>query len=377
LKPVFVRDLPAHVNQTITTFFLVVARETRAKKTGEPYISLLLGDSSGEVEARVWENVDSMPAFERDDFVKVKGLVQVFRNKPQISVHRLRKAEESEIEIGDFFRRSARDAEEMFVELGGIVAEVANPYTRRLLESILEDEEIAAALRRAPAAKTLHHAYLGGLLEHILSLCALARLVAGQYPSLDLDLLIAAALLHDLGKIHELEYSRGISYSTEGHLLGHIVIGLRIVERKAAAIEGFPDGLRVLLEHFVISHHGEYEFGSPKTPMLPEALVFHYLDDLDSKMNHMSWHLESDGSLEGEWTTRSAALGRPLLKLREYLKARPAAAGGQTEGLEAGQTPAPAEGAAAAPAGLRPVSPGPEEEAALEENGAERDEGAP
>lgn len=320
MKPVFVRDLPTLVNQDVTTFFLVLSKETRFKKSGEPYLFLLLGDSSGDVEARVWENVDSVPAFERDDFVKVRGLVQAYRNKPQLSLHKIRKAPESEVELRDFFRTAARAGDEMLEELRQIVAGVADTNIRRLLESILDDEEIAGFLERAPAAKTLHHAYFGGLLEHIVSLCGLAERVAAHYPSLDLDLLIAGAVLHDLGKIRELRFERSIAYSTEGHLLGHIVIGLRIIEQKIAGIEGFPGELRGLLEHLLISHHGEYEFGSPKLPMLPEAVVLHFLDDLDSKVNHMNWLVESDGALEGEWTSHSAALGRALLKRGKYLE---------------------------------------------------------
>lgn len=340
MKAVFVRDLPGFINQDVTTFFLVLAKETRFKKSGDPYLFLLLGDSSGEVEARVWENVDAVPAFERDDFVKVRGLVQAYRNKVQISIHKVRKVSETEIEIGDYLRTAARSGEQMLEELRQIVASVADLNIRRLLESIVGDEEIAALLKRAPAAKTLHHAYFGGLLEDILSLCGLARLVVSHYPSLDLDLLIAGALLHDLGKIHESTYERSISYTSEGHLLGHIVIGLRIVEQKIAEIGDFPEELRHFLEHLLISHHGEYEFGSPKLPMFPEAVVFHFLDDLDSKVNHMESHIESDGTLEGEWTSRSISLGRTLLKRGKYLEnymkqaeaARAAAApGGETE----------------------------------------------
>ena len=321
MKSIFVRDLPAHANLNVTTSFLVRSKETRFKKTGEPYLSLLLGDRTGEVEARVWDNVEAAPAFERDDFLKVKGLVQIFRNKPQISVHKLRRLEESEVEFGDFFPQTERDIEQMFAELCAAAAEARNPHLRALLQAVLADPEIAARLKRAPAARTLHHAYLGGLLEHIVSLCGLARMVTAHYPALDLDLLLAAAVLHDLGKIRELEYTRSISYSTEGQLLGHIVLALEMVHQKLSGLPDFPPALRVLVEHLIISHHGQYEFGSPRLPMFPEALVFHYLDDLDSKVNSMMGQLRSDPLVEGNWTARSPSLGRPLLKREKYLPA--------------------------------------------------------
>ncbi len=326
MKPVFVCDLLDHVNLNVTAAFLVRSKETRFKKTGEPYLSLMLGDRTGEVEARMWENVDSAPPFDRDDFLKVKGLVQVFRNRPQISIHKLRRMEESEVEIADFFPRTERDVEQMFAELRAAVAEARNPQLRALLEAVLADPDVAARLKQAPAAKSLHHAYLGGLLEHIVSLCRLCRMVVTQYPSLDADLLLAAAVLHDLGKIRELEYSRSISYSTEGQLLGHIAMALGMVEEKLRALPDFPAPLRVLIEHMILSHHGELEFGSPKTPMFPEALVFHYLDNLDSKVNSMSAQLARDPLVEGNWTQRNPALGRSLLKWQKYLsQAAPAA----------------------------------------------------
>ncbi len=350
LKSVFVRDLAAHVNLNVTTTFLVRSKETRFKKTGEPYLSLMLGDRTGEVEARMWENVEGAPPFDRDDFLKVKGLVQLFRNKPQISLHKLRRLEEKEIEIGDFFPRTGRDIEQMFGELRAAAAATANSHLRALLEAVLDDPEIAARLKQAPAAKSMHHAYLGGLLEHIVSLCGLARLVAAHYPSLDLDLLVAAAILHDLGKIRELDYARSIGYSTEGQLLGHIAMAMGMVQEKLRALPDFPPPLRVLVEHMVLSHHGELEFGSPKVPMFPEAVVFHFLDNLDAKINSMEGQLAADPLVEGDWTLWNASLGRALLKSRKYLGAgAPAAATSGDEGAgEAAAKPAAGEPTAAA-----------------------------
>lgn len=342
MKQLFVRDLSACLKQTITVFFLVRSKETRQKKSGEPYLSMILVDRTGEIEARCWDNLGALPAFDRDDFVKVKGLVDVFNNKLQLTVHKLRRAEESEIELGDYLACSQRDPEEMFAELAAAVAGVSDPHVRALLEALLGDQSIAAALKRAPAAMSLHHAYLGGLLEHVVSLCGLSRLVAAHYGSLNLDLLIAAAVLHDLGKIRELQYARSVSYTTEGHLLGHIVLGLGMIAEKINAVPEFPPRLRAVIEHLVISHHGEYEFGSPKLPMFPEAMVFHFLDNLDSKMNSMAAQLDGDLQVAGDWTARNASLGRALLRRKQYLRAGepPAAAAAETEAEpDAGNVP--------------------------------------
>jgi 3'-5' exoribonuclease len=356
MKPIFVCDLPAHVKQTITSFFLVRSKEIRSKKaTGEPYLSVTLADRSGEVEARRWDNLEAIAAFERDDFVKVKAQVDVFNNKPQLSIHKLRRLEENEIELADYFATSERDPEEMFGELRAVVAAMSNAHLRALLEAILGDAAIAAALKRAPAAMSLHHAYFGGLLEHIVSLCGLCRAAAAHYPSLDLDLLITAAVLHDIGKIHELRYARSASYSTEGQLLGHIVLGLEMVGEKLRGLPDFPLRLRAVVEHLVISHHGEYEFGSPKLPMVPEAMAFHFLDNLDSKINSMTMQLRTDLQLSGDWTARNGSLGRPLLKREQYLRAEEAAqtggdkppADGQPAEEQAGTEPSKAQASAA------------------------------
>jgi len=319
MKSPFVSELQP--NQVITTSFLVHTKEIRQKKTGgELYLSLLLGDRTGELDAKMWDNVsDVIDAFDRDDFVKVKGLVQVFHNRPQLTIHKMRRMDDNEVDFGDYFPCSRRDPEEMWNELRGIVASVANPHLKPLLEAMLDDPDIAWRLRRAPAAKQIHHAYLGGLIEHILSLCTLARLTAPHYPQVDYDLLLAGVVLHDIGKIYELNYQRGFSYSTEGQLIGHIQIGLRMVADKLRALPDFPPRLRALVEHMMLSHHGTLEFGSPKPPQFPEALLLHYLDDLDSKMECMRALIENDRQVEGCFTNYSSAMERVALKKERYL----------------------------------------------------------
>jgi 3'-5' exoribonuclease len=184
---------------------------------------------------------------------------------------------------------------------------------------VVNEPAIAARYKRAPAAKVMHHAYLGGLLEHVVGLCGLAKQIAEHYPELNADLLLTVALLHDVGKLDELCYDRAIGYTVEGQLLGHIVMELETVTKAMDSIEGFPANLKTVVQHLLISHHGQYEFGSPKLPMIREALVFHYLDDLDSKLAAVRAALALDTG-EEDWSAYSAALGRKFLRLEEFLK---------------------------------------------------------
>jgi 3'-5' exoribonuclease len=325
MKSPYVNELKP--NQLVETTFLVQSKEIRQKKGGELYLSLFLADRTGELDAKMWDNVaDVLNEFERDDFVKVKGIVQVFHNKPQLTIHKVRRMDESEVQFSDYFPSSKRDAGEMWLELRAIVAAVSNPHLKGLLEAVLDDEEIARRYRLAPAAKQIHHAFLGGLIEHVLSVCGMAKSAAAHYPNIDYDLLITGAILHDLGKIYELNYERAFSYSNEGQLIGHISIGIRIVGDKLRALPDFPPLVRSLVEHMILSHHGKLEFGSPKVPQFPEALLLHYLDDLDSKMEAMRAQIDNDRQLEGCFTTYNSALERAALKKDRYLNPTPAAA---------------------------------------------------
>ncbi len=304
----------------MTTTFLVHTKDVRQKKSGEPYLSLSLGDRTGELDAKMWDNVaEVMDTFDRDDFVKVKGLLQIFQNRPQLTVHKMMRLDDSEVELGDYFPCSDRSQDEMFAELRGIVAGIQNLHLRGLLDAFMNDEKIARMYRTAPAAKTVHHAYLGGLIEHVLSLCTLCRVTAAHYKHVDLDLLLAGAILHDVGKTSELTYERTFGYSTDGQLLGHIMIGIRMIGDKIAGMPDFPPKLRILLEHMILSHHGELEYGSPKVPLFPEALLLHHLDNLDSKMECMRATIAKDRNVEGCWTMYNSALDRTVLKKLRYL----------------------------------------------------------
>lgn len=316
MKTAYVASLAA--DQTITDFFLVWEKEVRTgQQSGKPYLRLSLGDRTGVIEARMWEGFeDSAKEIARDDFVKVQGRVEQYRGRNQLIVEKLRRAKESEVQAEDFLPHTAEDVEKLYASLRDFAAGIGNGWLRQLVTGVVEDGEIAPRLKRAPAAKSMHHAYIGGLLEHVVSLCGLCRAVAARYPEVDADLLLSGAILHDIGKIDELSYDRAFEYSTEGHLLGHILIEYEQLSRRMDGIAGFPRELKTLVQHMLVSHHGRLEFGSPKLPMFREALLLHYLDDLDSKMAALRRALEAPG--EGEWTAWSAALERKVLRTERY-----------------------------------------------------------
>lgn len=345
-------------NQVVTATFLVQHKDIRQKKTGEPYLSMILGDRTGEIEAKMWDNVaEIMDTFERDDFLRVRGLLQVYQNRLQLTVHKLQRQSDNGIDFTDYFPASQRDPEDMFLELREVIAGMSNEHLRAMLNALMDDEEIARRYRIAPAAKTIHHAYLGGLIEHVLSLCKIAKVMAAHYGHIDVDLLLAGVVLHDIGKISELSYDRSFSYTTEGQLLGHMIIALRMVDEKIRIVPGFPPRLRTLLEHMIISHHGELEFGSPKVPLFPEALLLHHIDNLDSKMESMRWFLEKDRNVEGCWTGYSTSLERAILKKSRYLEEFPAEPVPEALPPEPESPPEHAAAAAAPASAPRPQPP--------------------
>jgi len=314
-------------NQTVQGVFLVSYKDVRQKKSGDPYLSLTLTDRSGEMDAKMWDNAaEAISTFERDDFIRIKGLLQIFQNRPQLTLHKIQPVPESEIDLADYLPASKRDRNEMFRELEGWIAGMSEPHLKHLLEVIFADQEIAQAYRTAPAAKTVHHNWIGGLIEHVLSLCSLAKTSAAHYPHIDFDLLLTGVLLHDLGKIRELHYARSFGYTTEGQLLGHIQIGAQMVLDKLRLMPDFPPRLRDLVVHMILSHHGELAFGSPKIPMFPEALLLHLLDNMDSKMECMRSLIDRDPQVLGEWTGYNPALDRSALKKNKYLESSPGAA---------------------------------------------------
>jgi 3'-5' exoribonuclease len=324
MKEFYICDCVRHENKVVTSSFVVVTKQIKPKKTGEPYLALTLGDRSGQLEAKMWDNVEEvLEAFEQDDFVKIKGLINKYKNRFQLTIHKLRKLGETEIDFSDYLPKTTKNIDELWQALTEFVASFRNPHLKALVTAFMSDPEIAAAYRNAPAAKTLHHAYIGGLLDHVVSLFRSCDLIVGNYPRINRDLLLTGAFLHDIGKIHELSYNRSFTYTTRGQLLGHMIIELEMLQGKLARLPDFPPELKTLIEHLIISHHGEYEFGSPKLPMFPEALVLHYMDDLDSKMEAMRAQFEREADLESPWTSYNASLGRPLLDSAKFLKPKP------------------------------------------------------
>lgn len=302
---VFVRDLQD--KQVFHSVFLARDKALLTGKNGKAYISLFLADSSGSVDARVWDNVDALnEAFQSGDIVRVKGQVQIFQNRKQIIVHRLERALPEEYSMSDFVSSSRRAPEEMLAELIKIAEGMQDTHIRQLTLDTLRDPEIRARLLVAPAAKSIHHAYVGGLLEHVLSICGLMKALGSHYENqqihLKTDLLLFGAIFHDIGKVWELDVGNGISYTDKGKLLGHMVMAVELVERKASRILGFPDQLKDLLKHIILSHHGRLEYGSPKTPMFLEAFIVAAIDDLDSKINTIAKFVESERESGDTWS---------------------------------------------------------------------------
>jgi len=320
MKDFYIGEAARFENQVITSSFVVISKQAKPKKSGELYLALMLGDRTGHIEAKMWDNVsDHIGCFEQDDFIKVRGLVNKFNGRFQITLHKVRSMQESEVEFDDYLPRTTKDVDALWRTLGEFVNGFEDPHLKALIRAFMNDPQIERAYKNAPAAKSLHHAFIGGLLEHVVSLFQLCDLACRNYPEMiDRDLLLTGAFLHDIGKVHELTFARSFTYTTRGQLLGHMIIELEMLQQKISALPGFPEEYKTLIEHLIISHHGKYEFGSPKMPMFPEALMLHYLDDLDSKMESM--RAQFDREPEAVWTGYNASLERPLLNSRKYLE---------------------------------------------------------
>jgi len=290
--------------------FLLTRCELRTTRGGDPYLDLELSDASGRIPGRMWEHAESViQEVGAGDYVLLEGAVETWRSAPQVKVESLRAARDGEYDPTDFLPASSRDVGEMYDELLDAVSTVDNDHLRRLLLDVFEDPGIARRFRRAPGGMRLHHAWLGGLLEHTLSVVRLAGRVADHYPGLDRDLLLAGAFLHDLGKIWELTYETAFEYSEEGRLVGHLVLETAWLSKAMDRVEGFPRSLRNHLLHLLASHHGKQEHGAPLEPSTPEALALHYVDDLDSKMAAVETAV-AEARSAGSTTAWSRSLGR-------------------------------------------------------------------
>ncbi|WP_321531152.1 HD domain-containing protein [uncultured Desulfuromonas sp.] len=301
MSKVFIADLKER--DQIDSPFLVRDKIMAMAKNGKPYMTLKLMDRSGEVEGRIWDQVDHFSRlFNKDDFIRVRAKASVYMGKMQLVIQDLVKVDESEIALGDFLPVSSHDPATMLAQVRALISSMTDADYRGLMESFFNDAAFVAQYQKAPAAKAMHHVYLGGLLEHSLAVAHLADDVCRRYPSVDRDLLISGALLHDVGKVAELLFDRSFDYSDEGKLLGHIVIGVEMVEERIRTLGAFPRMKATLLKHLLLSHHGQYDYGSPKRPKTLEAVILNFVDDMDSKINGVQAHIDKEAHNDSRWT---------------------------------------------------------------------------
>lgn len=298
----WIKDL--HDKNHVESWFLVKDKNMGLGKNGRAFLSLVLGDKTGSLDARVWDRVEELSSgFEIGDVVQIKGTVQVYMNRKQLIVHKLDRLELETFPADDLVAQSRVNVQDLFVELHNEVKTVESDYIRQLLLATIEDPEIKPLLLKAPAAKSIHHAWQGGLIEHMASILKIMNFMAAHYSNLNRDLLIFGAIYHDIGKIWELSYDQGIGYTDRGRLVGHLYMGTELVEKKASRILGFPEELKDILKHIVLSHHGKLEYGSPKRPKFIEAMVVAMVDDLDSKVSTLQTLFENErGSSNDKWS---------------------------------------------------------------------------
>lgn len=300
--------------------YLVVDKQLRANRNGNLYLQVDLRDRSGTINARMWNAGEQLfRTFEAGDFLFIKGKVQLFQGSLQMILNHAERIPAEEIDLANFLPHTEKDVGTMFDRLRTTLRGLGNPHLRALVESFFIEDGFAEDFCRAPAGIRNHHAYLGGLLEHVVNLLDAADRVLPLYPDVDRDLLLMGIFLHDVGKVRELSYGRSFAYTTEGQLIGHLVIGVEMLTAMAAKVpdltgEPFPRELLLRLKHMILSHHGTYEFGSPKLPMTPEAIALHYLDNLDAKVHSFSRDIREDRNQSSAWTPFNQALQRRLYK---------------------------------------------------------------
>lgn len=290
-------------NDSVDSLFLVKEKSSAVTKTGNSYLKLKLADRSGEMEGRIWTSVENFAeSFEKDGLVRVRGKAVSFQERLQLNITFIESLKEEEILFSDFFPMTEKNIDEMFQSLLEICRQIKDPHLLQLLQLFWEDESFVKRFKMAPASKWLHHNYLGGLLEHTLSLVQLVLRISSHYQGLNIDLLLTASIFHDLGKVDELSYHRSFDYSDEGRLLGHIILGIERVEDKIRQLPDFPKHLSTLLKHFLLSHHGQYIWGSPKKPMTLEAVMLHFLDDMDAKINGIQQFIKKEVPEGARWS---------------------------------------------------------------------------
>ena len=311
MKSLYAADI--RENQLVDAMFLVASKNHGVTKGGTSYLTLKLLDRSGEIEGRVWDRADDLArGFEKNDFVRVRGQATFYQGKIQIRVQDVSRVEESKVAAEDFLPKSANDPEVMLAELQAILRAIKNPHLLALAEACFADDELMNLLKQAPGAKTIHHPYLSGLLEHTLSVLKLILKVVENYRGVDVELLLIGGFLHDIGKVYEFTFDRALDYTDAGQLLGHLVMEVELVTKKIDTIPEFPAELALLVKHMLVSHHGAYEFGSPKLPQTVEAVILHSLDDLDGKIQAIQNMPEKEPG--SKWTAFHRAYGRSFFR---------------------------------------------------------------
>jgi 3'-5' exoribonuclease len=307
--------IEARPGERVTGFFLVRHKQLepfRDRSKGE-FLTLMLGDRTGQLLARVWEGAaDLAETFEEGDVVKVAGDVEEYLGRTQIIVNKLRRANEGEYDLADFLPATGKNIDDLWAAVQAAIDGIANPHLAALVRRFYDDPDFRASMAQAPAARRVHHAYLGGLLEHTTEVLSLCNAILHLYPALNADLLRTGALLHDVGKLHEYEWSRDIDYTDEGRLVGHIVIGAEMVSRAMEQLPDFPEELRLRVRHMVASHHGRYEWGSPTRPQTLEAIALHHAEELNAQVNRFQSLLAARREPGQAWTDYDRLLGRQL-----------------------------------------------------------------
>lgn len=307
MKKRFVNQLGP--GESVSDLFVLAEKNMGHKKDGAPYLNVVFSDRTGRIRGVVWDNAEQIASrATAGDFVSIQGVVSEYKGILQVVVKTM-KAETEGIDPSDFLPATARDPEQMFDRLKTMTQKLESEPLFELLEKFWLDEQFVKCFKKAPAAKKMHHAYIGGLLEHTLSVALLAERVSGHYSGLDRDLLLAGAILHDIGKIREFIYDSRIDYSDEGRMVNHIVIGVRMLEEKMSDVPSMPANTALLLKHMVVSHHGTREFGSPEPPKTLEAVLLNYLDEIDSKINGIREFMENQDP-DSEWTAYHKPLDR-------------------------------------------------------------------
>ena len=301
--------------------FLIASKDLRSTTQGSLYIHAVLVDRTGQVPARVWQATEELfETIPEGGFARFKGRTENYKGTLQFIIEAIRPVKTDDVELSEFLPRTERDIDQMWARVGEILGHIEHPDLRRLVDKFLADEELMRRFRTAPAAITLHHSYLGGLLEHTLNLLEMGLLIIPRYEELSLDLVLAGLFLHDIGKTAELTYRTNFSYTDPGHLLGHLVQATLWIEKKCEQVEAdtgrpFPEQLRWVLQHIVLSHHGKYEFGSPKLPAVPEAIAIHHLDNLDAKVKTYVTEIEKDRDPQSNWSNYNRLLETKVYKV--------------------------------------------------------------